>query len=330
MFRRLTDPAGAAGALRALGEAGVDFFKVQAGLDPAVHRAIVEAAAARRAIVAGHVPIAMRAAEVIASGQRSVEHISPALVGDGGLLFGCSSQEDELRAELLAIERDRASTSAAAIRSREAVLRQRLVDTYDPARARALGALAARHGVWITPTLVWSNSLRPLARTDDGSGVPMQFVPAASRARLTAQRANYLKAARDEDLAAAARVAATAGRAVGDLHAGGARVLAGTDAFDGFVLPGFSLHQELALLVQAGLSPVEALRAATVEAARYFDDRQAGTIAPGMRADLVLLDADPRTDIANTRRIRAVVTRGKAYDRQRLDALLAATATDGH
>jgi hypothetical protein len=322
MFRRVTDPAGAAGPLRALGDAGANFFKVQAGLDPGVHRAIVEAAAARRAIVAGHVPIAMRAAEVIASGQRSVEHISPALVGDGGLLFGCSSLEDELRAELLAIERDRASTPAAAIRGREAVLRQRLVDTYDPARARALGALAARHGVWITPTLVWSNSLRPLTRTDDGAGVPLQFIPAASRARLTAQRANYLKAARDEDLAAAARVAAAAGRALGDLHAGGAAILAGTDAFDGFVLPGFSLHQELALLVQAGLSPVAALRAATVEAARYLGDPKAGAIAPGMRADMVLLDADPLANIANTTRIRAVVVNGRPYARDRLDAML--------
>jgi imidazolonepropionase-like amidohydrolase len=322
MFERVTAPDGAAKALSALATAGVDFFKVQAGLDPGVHRAIVTTAAARRAIVAGHVPLSMRAAEVAASGQRSIEHLSPALIGDAGLLFGCSKQEEALRGELLAIERERGTSTAAAIRDREAALRARLMDTYDPARARDLGALLARHEVWITPTLIWSNRLRPLARTDDGSDVPLQYVPAASRTRLAARRSDYLKAARQEDLEAAARVAEVSARALRDLHAGGARVLAGTDAFDGFVLPGVSLHQELALLVRAGLSPLQALRAATVEAARYFGDSKAGVIAPGMRADMVLLDGNPLADIANTTRIRAVVLTGRPYPRDRLDAML--------
>jgi hypothetical protein len=322
MFRRVTEPGGAAEALRALAGAGVDFIKVQAGLDPAVHRSIVTAAAARGVVVAGHVPLSMRASEIAGSGQRSIEHLSPALVGDAGLLFGCSREEDTLRTELLAIERDRGSSTAASVRAREVALRRRLVDTYDPARARALGALLARHAVWITPTLIWSNSLRPLARSDDGTDVPLQYVPAAARARLAARRADYLRAARPEDLDDAARVADVSARALRDLHAGGARILAGTDAFDGFVLPGVSLHQELALLVQAGMSSAQALRTATVEAARYFGDREA-RIAPGLRADMVLLDGDPLGDIANTTRIHAVVVNGRPYPRSRLDALLA-------
>lgn len=95
---------------------------------------------------------------------------------------------------------------------------------------------------------------------------------------------------------------------VGRMHLAGVRLLAGCDA----LVPGYCLHDELAWLVRAGLTPMEALRTATLHPAIYFgeEDRR-GTIAPGKRADLVLLGADPTTDIANTRRIELVVVGGK-------------------
>ena len=100
------------------------------------------------------------------------------------------------------------------------------------------------------------------------------------------------------------------------LHAAGVPILAGTDANETPAAPasppfGSSLHDELELLVEAGLTPVEALRAATSVAAEHFglDDR--GAIAPGLRADLVLLDADPTVDIAATRSIRGVWIAGE-------------------
>jgi adenine deaminase len=76
-------------------------------------------------------------------------------------------------------------------------------------------------------------------------------------------------------------------------------------------------------LVRAGLTPAAVLRSAAIDAARYAGlERTSGSIAVGKRADLVLLDADPLADIANTRRIRAVLLNGRLYDRARLDALL--------
>lgn len=100
-------------------------------------------------------------------------------------------------------------------------------------------------------------------------------------------------------------------------------MLAGTDAGVQFSYPGFSLHDELGLLVEAGLSPLDALRAATIEPARFLgiEDRT-GSIRPGLRADLVLLDHDPLADIAGTRSINAVILRGKVLDRAVLDSLL--------
>ena len=111
---------------------------------------------------------------------------------------------------------------------------------------------------------------------------------------------------------------------VGAMHRRGVRVLAGTDASDEpWVYPGASLHDELALLVEAGLSPLDALRAATIEPARYLGAADSlGLVAPGHAADLVLLDANPLDDVRSTTRIRAVVLRGRLLDRAALDRIL--------
>lgn len=99
---------------------------------------------------------------------------------------------------------------------------------------------------------------------------------------------------------------------VGAMHRAGVLVLAGTDAPLRNSPPGFGLHQELALLVRAGLPPFAVLRAATLEPARYFGMQDSlGTVAPGKLADLVLLDANPLRDIRNLRKVRAVIQQGR-------------------
>lgn len=111
------------------------------------------------------------------------------------------------------------------------------------------------------------------------------------------------------------------------LHDGGIPLLAGTDAGVPYALPGWSLHDELHLLVEAGLSPSEALRAATSEAARALDrDQELGTIRPGYLADLVLLSANPLQDIRNTRRLEGMVLNGRWLGRDSLDAVLTEVA----
>ena len=102
-------------------------------------------------------------------------------------------------------------------------------------------------------------------------------------------------------------------------------LLVGTDAMNPFVFPGFAVHEELALLVEAGLTPLEALRAATIAPAVFLHATDSlGTIDRGKLADLVLLDANPLIDIRNTSRIRAVVLGGRFLDRAALDSTLTA------
>jgi amidohydrolase family protein len=116
---------------------------------------------------------------------------------------------------------------------------------------------------------------------------------------------------------------------VGSMHRAGVRILAGTDAPLRNSPPGFGLHDELAFLVRAGLTPFEALRAATLESARFFGLADSlGTIAPGRVADLVLLDANPLADIRHTRRIAAVVANGRYLDRAALIRLIKGVRLD--
>jgi imidazolonepropionase-like amidohydrolase len=111
---------------------------------------------------------------------------------------------------------------------------------------------------------------------------------------------------------------------VGDMHRAGVGLLAGTDTSPlNPVLPGWGLHHELALLVECGLSPLEALQTATRNPAQYFGSaKEMGTLEEGKLADLVVLDADPLEDIHNTQAISGVVLKGRYYSRPDLDAML--------
>jgi imidazolonepropionase-like amidohydrolase len=107
----------------------------------------------------------------------------------------------------------------------------------------------------------------------------------------------------------------------------GVRLLVGTDAMNAGVVPGFSAHDEMADLVSAGLTPFEALQAATRNAAQYLGaEGDRGVVAVGQKADLVLLDRNPLETISNTRRIRGVMVRGQWLSRAALDDLLAQLA----
>jgi len=110
---------------------------------------------------------------------------------------------------------------------------------------------------------------------------------------------------------------------VGRMHAQGVPIGAGTDTPIAYGLPGYSLHTELERLVEAGLTPLEAIESATVRPAEFLllQDKM-GTIEAGKRADLVLLNADPLQNISNTRTVVTVVSKGVVLGREQLDEAL--------
>jgi hypothetical protein len=200
----------------------------------------------------------------------------------------------------------------------------KILDHFDPQRADELYRAYARNGTYVDPTLVTEYALTyidDLATRDDPRS---RYIPASMRrswlpsnGMLTRYRTPAYIAYRKRELAKTMEQIPVAQRA-------GVTFVAGTDMSIPYVYPGFSVHDELGLFVQAGLTPAEALRTATINAARLVGrEASTGSIAPGKNADLVLLDSDPLADIANTKKIRAVIQGGKLLDRAVLDGLLA-------
>ena len=173
----------------------------------------------------------------------------------------------------------------------------------------ALFARFVKNGTWQTPTLV---ALRAPAFAGDpvfendprASGVPE---PIRQYWKMQLADMTHWGSAADRKSKFEQQL-----QTVGAMQRAGVKILAGSDTPNPYVFPGISLHEELALLVTAGLTPAEALRAATQHPAEVLGrlDR-AGSIAPGKDADLVLLDGDPLADIRNTRRISAVILKGE-------------------
>jgi imidazolonepropionase-like amidohydrolase len=322
----VANAAEARAAVRALKARGVDFIKVQAKLSRESYLAVADEAKHQGISFAGHVPESMNAGEVSDAGQRSLEHLSPALPGDAGILLACSGQEAELRQALAALSaaEQKPDANQEELRARTRELQAKLLDSYSPTKADALLARLARNRTWVVPTLIFSQSYRPLSPQDLGQDVPLQYVPAATRQRWEERRKRYVESAPPETFTLTRRVAEKSLALAAALHRAGVPLLAGTDSFDGFDISGFSLHQELALLVQAGLRPTEALQTATTNPAKFLGrEHDAGTVEVGKMADLVLLDANPLEDIRNTRKIRGVVLHGRFFDRVALDKMLA-------
>jgi imidazolonepropionase-like amidohydrolase len=298
-------------ARRRVGElkaAGVDFIKVQANLAPAVYQAVLAAATRQQLTVAGHIPEAVSAFTVAQTQQHSIEHSSPILPGDAGILLACSSKEDELRREVLALKQ----LQGQELRQRERTLETQMIETYDAAKCARLFAQLVKKQIHVTPTLIWGERLLPLNAQDTLDQTALSLMPRKQAETLSARRQQRIATMPPENFTLLQRVAVTARKLVKEMHQARVPLLAGTDAVDGDVLPGLSLHQELERLVQAGLTPLAALQTATRNPARYFGAAaQRGSIARGQQADLLLLDDDPLRDIRNTQKIHAIIHHGK-------------------
>lgn len=186
----------------------------------------------------------------------------------------------------------------------------------DAATCRPMFERFAANGTWITPTLAVHRGQHP---PDELAADPrLRFVPPALARRWAAGRDAGEEAETDR------RINRQMARMVGMAQQAGVGILAGTDASDEpYVFAGSGLHDELALLVEAGLTPLQALRAATLNPARYLGAADSmGTVAAGRVADLVLLDANPLEDIRNTTRIFAVVHAGRLIDAAERERLL--------
>ncbi len=285
---------------------GADFVKVYSLLSRDAYFAIADEAKKQGIRFAGHVPNAVSAREASDAGQYSIEHLT-------GIAMASSSREEELRQQLVQDGGPRNRTE----------FNRAIYDSFDKFKADALFIRFRRNGTWQAPTLV---VLRNTANANDPmllSDRRLKYIPETLKRQWAPAGDVGARNPAPQDAVLATQVFARQKGFVRDMNRAGVPIVAGTDTSNPYSFPGFSLHDELALLVEAGLSPMQAVQAATINVARLVGrDGELGTVAVGKLADLVLLDADPMRDIRNTQRINAVVSNGRLWERSALDRLL--------
>jgi imidazolonepropionase-like amidohydrolase len=294
----LTDPADAEKIVLEQQEAGYDFLKCYSGLKPDCYEALAAAAKKHGLRFMGHVPGAAGLPRAIAAGQSSVEHLD----GWPEATQAADSPTPEPKSFFDALP---------------------AWEHVDDARIAEVAKQCIEHDVWNCPTLL---VLEKWVRGDDAQALlerpEMRYVSPMLRSFWSPER-SYLGRMPDALLEAVKAGDADRKRCVGILHKSGARLLAGTDMGNPFVVAGFGLHEELANLVAAGLSPYEALRASTSGAAEFMQAAEEwGTVEVGRRADLLLLEANPLDDVRNAARRVGVMVRGRWFEEAALSSQL--------
>jgi len=278
---------------------GADFIKLQSLIPREAVFAIADEAKKQNITFVGHVPDSVRASEASNAGQKSFEHLI-------GIFEGASPLENEF------IQGGKSEG--------------KFLSTYDAARAARLFELLAKNHTWQCPTLVWERGGNLIEMADFAHDARAKYVPASWKdvtwKRFTKE---VMEEFNSDDLATRKKFVAKELEVVNAMHKAGIPFLAGTDTPPGvYVFPGFSLHEELQRFVAAGFTPLEALQTATLNPAKFFGlESTLGKVEKGMRADFLLLDANPLDDIRNTQKIAAVVANGRYFSRADLDKMLA-------
>lgn len=299
---RNATPGDARAMIELLADQGIDFIKIYEMVSPEVFAAMVETANELGLPIASHVPLSLRASEV-GTQLDALEHLR-------NVEMDCANNAAELHAVRLELLENPENLSGAALRSSLHSLQR-------------MPAIAAHDDQACEQTM---DALQSTTQVPTLRLIAMDQLPPWQRADWEDALARIPGEVREDWIAAAALRAANVSsegtdfanwvlQMIGQMHARDIPIAAGTDTPIFISVPGYSLHAELEHLVRAGLTPMEALESATVRPAEFFSlEDEMGTIGPGMKADLVLLDANPLDQITNTRAIVGVVTKGNYFD----------------
>ena len=289
--------AGVDSALDRLQAQRVDFVKLtDNALRPDLYRYALRQVRARGMTSSSHIPTAVPVREAVELGLGSIEHLSYAIRGGS-----------------------EGSPRAAGAEGRA---------PFDTATAVSLYRLMAERGTAITPTLNISRTLAFLDSEDHRNDAYLKYIGPGLQATYL-WRIERQAGSTPEQIARRHANYESSSTKLPLLQQSGVLILAGTDAgfLNSYDYPGIGLHDELSLLVKAGLTPLQALQGATINGAKFLKrEARNGWLGAGSSSSLVILDANPLDDINATRRIHAVVDRGRFVDRAGLDAMLEGVA----
>ena len=279
----VTSPEQADARVREQAAQGWDLLKVHPGLTLEEYDAMARAARETGMRFGGHVPEAVGLRHAIQMGQETFDHID-GYEQELGTFEG--ALDESYLAEVVAASRDA--------------------------------------GVWIVPTQVLWETLYATADFDSLRALPeLRYAP-RDQVRQWISLHEQRLAQVDADIDTRRRWTAARMRILEALHDGGVRILMGTDAPQQFSVPGFSLHREIRRMTEAGMSPYEVLVTGTRNVGEYFaNEDEFGTVAPGQRADLLLLGANPFEDVGHVAEIEGVMVAGRWLPRAEIDRRLA-------
>ncbi|MCT2534101.1 amidohydrolase family protein [SAR92 clade bacterium H231] len=304
-------------------DAGVHMIKTYEMLKPEVFAAIVQRADHHGLRTGGHVPTRMTIEDVLkVAPHYEILHLGGQCTG---MKFDCTKDADLWRdRRVSALDANQTSMDAGwkLLEAMEKVVSLSLSDLDSENRDRLIQCFVS-NGTWHTPTLMAIASIDDLGLSEDLERQhSVNYLPQDLLRELID---TYGLPGESDVEKSRQQWGPWFMETVGLMHKAGVRLMAGTDypPYIELCAPGLALHFELSTFAKVGLSPLAALQTATLNPAKYFEiEHDFGSIAAGRYADIVLLDADPLEDINNTRRIAAVISRGRHLDRQKLDQLL--------
>ena len=291
----VTTPDEAVAAVKKQIDKKVDFVKVYSSLSEECFMAIASEAKRRNITFAGHIPNGVSIYKAIESGMVSSEHLY-------GFLDGCISQKNN--------ENPPQSI-------------EELVSRFSEKRFDSLCSVLAKSSMWICPTLTVNRAMSYLNDSIFINDSRKDYLPGYVLEIWNQKMSPYTKSQID-NFANSSRVRYLFELSlIGKMNKNGVKFLAGTDFPNPYVFPGFSLHDELSLMVKGGMPALDALRSATINPAVFMNKKaDFGTIEAGKIASLVLLNQNPLENIENTKTIETVIIRGKVYNRKALDSML--------
>jgi imidazolonepropionase-like amidohydrolase len=302
-------------AVRDLKKARADFVKVYSLLPREAYFAIADESKKLGIPFAGHVPDSVTPAEASDAGQASEEHLLQ-------IVESCSDR-DAVKKKL-----DQLHEAGASPIERRVAYIETMLATYDDKKAQALFAKFVKNNTWVTPTVVvWQNNA---SFENDYSKYAerMKYLPRYIREYWNPKNNAHLQNRSPERLAAEKKLVSKYLEVIGAMQRAGVKLMTGSDfGANPLLFPGWGVHDEMALLVKAGLTPMQAIQAATKNPTTFLGlNDSVGTIERGKIADLVLLGANPLEDINNTRKITAVIFGGRMFDRTTLNRMLESVA----